>query len=162
MWWWRAEDVGDLLGEAGGGLTAEADGEAWRVRLNDFPDEPMYRLFVGDQSVADFHDWPKPWHRLDDPSELALPIVKPPRKGNSAAPGALSNQAAFDAYRRRIEVELWDVKAWLMIAEPDYERIERHFRDTLLAWLARYRRRQATIDATHSSRAANKQALGQA
>jgi hypothetical protein len=137
---WRCRDDRDFP------WTAEADGEAWRVRLNDFPDEPMYRLFVGDQSVADFHDWPKPWHRLDDPSELALPIVKPPRKGNSAAPGALSNQAAFDAYRRRSEVELWDVKAWLMIAEPDYERVERHFRDTLLARLARYRRRQATID----------------
>jgi hypothetical protein len=54
---WR--DDGDL----GCPWTASVDGAAWRVRLNDFPDEPMYGLMVGDRHLGDFHDWPQHWHR---------------------------------------------------------------------------------------------------
>lgn len=42
---------------------AEVDGVRWRVRLNDFPDELMYTLIVGDTVVGDFHDWPETWRR---------------------------------------------------------------------------------------------------
>jgi len=41
----------------------DADGQTWRVRLNDFPDEIMYSLIVGDEVVGNFHDWPKSWDR---------------------------------------------------------------------------------------------------
>lgn len=35
------------------------DGQSWRVRLNDFPDELMYGLVIGDELVGNFHDWPE-------------------------------------------------------------------------------------------------------
>ena len=41
---------------------------ALAIRLNDFPDEPMYTLFVGKQEIGSFDDWPSTWHR----SELHL------------------------------------------------------------------------------------------
>ena len=34
-----------------------------RIRLNDFPDEPLYSLFQENQHVADFDDWPASWDR---------------------------------------------------------------------------------------------------
>jgi hypothetical protein len=42
---------------------AEVDGQSWRVRLNDFPDELMYGLVIGDELVDNFHDWPETWQR---------------------------------------------------------------------------------------------------
>lgn len=35
----------------------------WRIRLNDFPDEPLFSLIKEDQHVADFDDWPSHWRR---------------------------------------------------------------------------------------------------
>ena len=45
---------------------AEVDGNAWRVRINDFPDELMYSLMIGEESAGDFHDWPETWQRSGD------------------------------------------------------------------------------------------------
>ena len=33
------------------------------VRMNDFPDEPLYSLIVDDKVVAHFDDWPSVWTR---------------------------------------------------------------------------------------------------
>jgi hypothetical protein len=43
--------------------TSEVDGQLWRVRLNDFPDDVMYSLVIGDTTIDDFHDWPETWQR---------------------------------------------------------------------------------------------------
>jgi uncharacterized protein YjaG (DUF416 family) len=42
-------------------------GASWRVRVNDFPDELMYSLIVGDENAGDFHDWPETWRRPETP-----------------------------------------------------------------------------------------------
>src|SRR5262245_46418067 len=38
-------------------------GVRWRIRINDFPDELMYSLIIGDENAGDFHDWPDTWRR---------------------------------------------------------------------------------------------------
>jgi hypothetical protein len=45
---------------------AEVDGISWRIRINDFPDELMYSLVIGDENAGDFHDWPETWQRTSD------------------------------------------------------------------------------------------------
>jgi hypothetical protein len=47
---------------------AEVDGNSWRVRINDFPDECMYSLIIGSETAGDFHDWPETWQRSSDAS----------------------------------------------------------------------------------------------
>jgi hypothetical protein len=42
---------------------AEVDGNSWRIRINDFPDELMYSLMIGSENAGDFHDWPETWQR---------------------------------------------------------------------------------------------------
>jgi hypothetical protein len=41
----------------------EADGVRWQIRINDFPDEPMYSLLKDDTLIGNFHDWPAGWER---------------------------------------------------------------------------------------------------
>jgi len=45
---------------------AEVDGNSWRVRVNDFPDELMYSLMIGSENAGDFHDWPQTWQRSSE------------------------------------------------------------------------------------------------
>src|SRR5262249_54980223 len=40
---------------------AEIAGAQWRIRVNDFPDDLMYSLWIEGMSVGDFHDWPTTW-----------------------------------------------------------------------------------------------------
>jgi hypothetical protein len=54
---WKSTDNLDFPWEA------DLDGEAGRIRLNDFPDEIMYSLLIGGKVTGDFHDWPKLWKR---------------------------------------------------------------------------------------------------
>jgi hypothetical protein len=42
------------------------DGNSWRVRVNDFPDELMYSLMIGSDNAGDFQDWPETWQRSSD------------------------------------------------------------------------------------------------
>jgi len=39
------------------------DQEECLIRLNDFPDEPLYTLIVNGAEVASFDDWPNQWER---------------------------------------------------------------------------------------------------
>ena len=42
---------------------AKMNGDKLVVRVNDFPDDKLYTLFVNDNEVASFDDWPKQWRR---------------------------------------------------------------------------------------------------
>jgi hypothetical protein len=35
--------------------------DSWFVRINDFPDEPMYTLLIGEKETIHFDDWPSFW-----------------------------------------------------------------------------------------------------
>ncbi len=39
----------------------ELDRHVLRIRVNDFPAEPLYTLFVDDERVTDLEDWPDAW-----------------------------------------------------------------------------------------------------
>ncbi len=43
--------------------TAQVGGERWTLRINDFPDEPLYTLFVGQRPLQDIEEWPSTWVR---------------------------------------------------------------------------------------------------
>jgi len=42
---------------------AEVESSQWGIRMNDFPDEPLYTLIVGGEERLHFDDWPKFWER---------------------------------------------------------------------------------------------------
>lgn len=35
----------------------------WVLRLNDFPEEPLFTLFINDEEWGDFDDWSPYWKR---------------------------------------------------------------------------------------------------
>lgn len=55
-----------LAGDSQRPWMADVDGQRWSVRLNDFPDEPMYGLIINGKPIGDFHDWPDTWIRPAD------------------------------------------------------------------------------------------------
>ena len=42
---------------------AAVDGVKWKIRINDFPDEPLFSLIRDERHIADFDDWPSHWRR---------------------------------------------------------------------------------------------------
>jgi hypothetical protein len=57
---WRRSEDGEWP------FYAEVDGHALRVRVNDFPAEPLYSLFVDDEHIEDLEDWPTVWVKPGD------------------------------------------------------------------------------------------------
>jgi hypothetical protein len=53
---WRARNVAPA--EV---FTAAVDGKIWTIRLNDFPDEPLYTLLIDGFEIIHFDDWPEWW-----------------------------------------------------------------------------------------------------
>lgn len=37
--------------------------QLWKIRLNDFPDDPLYTLVVEGQEVINFNEWPREWQK---------------------------------------------------------------------------------------------------
>lgn len=54
---WRAAAGDSII------LEASVGGERWAVRINDFPDEPLFTLIIGDTVAMHFDDWPGFWVR---------------------------------------------------------------------------------------------------
>lgn len=53
-----------LTGDAMRPWDTEVDGKLWQVRLNDYPEEPMYGLLIDGAKIDDFHEWPQnTWDR---------------------------------------------------------------------------------------------------
>ena len=44
-------------------LRAEVHGHECFIRVNDFPDEPLYTLLVDGEEVRDMDEWPVGWPR---------------------------------------------------------------------------------------------------
>ena len=42
---------------------SQLNGHNLAVRMNDFPEQPLYSLLVDGQVAADFDDWPSTWTR---------------------------------------------------------------------------------------------------
>ena len=42
---------------------ALVDGRVLVIRVNDFPAEPLYTLFIDDTPAAHLEEWPPAWHR---------------------------------------------------------------------------------------------------
>lgn len=42
---------------------AIVENRSWRLRMNDFPDEPLYTLIVNGVEIIHFNDWPSDWTR---------------------------------------------------------------------------------------------------
>ncbi|MGW6710822.1 hypothetical protein ACWGDE_38865 [Streptomyces sp. NPDC054956] len=51
---------------------ARVAGRWWVLRLNDFPEHPLFTLFVDGRLVADVDDLPSDWQRLEQGSAAAL------------------------------------------------------------------------------------------
>lgn len=47
----------------------------WNIRINDFPDENIFTLFVNDKPVLDFNRWPHK-HWADEPVEALEKIAE--------------------------------------------------------------------------------------
>ncbi len=39
------------------------EGQSWQARINDFPDDYLYSLFIAGKMAGKFHDWPETWIR---------------------------------------------------------------------------------------------------
>ena len=43
--------------------SAAVDGASWILRMNDFPDEPLYTLLIDDREIINLTEWPKNWDK---------------------------------------------------------------------------------------------------
>jgi len=68
----------NLTGDPFHPWATEDGGTIWHVRINDFPDELMYSLIIGNENAGDFHDWPETWHRPSDSATKTRPIFQLP------------------------------------------------------------------------------------
>jgi len=66
-------------GDAEFAYQALVEGRTFTIRINDFPDEPLYSLLVEDQELEDLEDWPPAWVEPDIPQSL-LDMLEETRK----------------------------------------------------------------------------------
>ncbi|ADE53344.1 hypothetical protein Caka_0319 [Coraliomargarita akajimensis DSM 45221] len=59
---WRTGD-----GNNGICFVTEEEKKEWKIRLNDFPDDPTYTLIIEKSETLHFDDWPDFWIRPEFP-----------------------------------------------------------------------------------------------
>lgn len=50
--------------------TTTNDDRIFRIRINDFPEEPLYTLMFDGEEITDLEDWPEQWTRPGTPQVL--------------------------------------------------------------------------------------------
>ena len=65
---WRNVDYWDEAHEVYYVYETDVQRMLWRISLNDFPDEPLYSLFVEGNRMY-FDEWPDHWERPDSALE---------------------------------------------------------------------------------------------
>jgi hypothetical protein len=68
--WTETAVVWEHTGNSEFPYTAEVDGHTLAIRVNDFPDEPLYTLVVENNAVEDLEEWPPLWVRPGIPQTL--------------------------------------------------------------------------------------------
>jgi hypothetical protein len=48
-------------GKDGVVFVAEREASVWMIRINDFPEEPLYTLLIDGEEILHFDDWPNFW-----------------------------------------------------------------------------------------------------
>jgi hypothetical protein len=64
----RAAVTWSMTSEPAAQWRSQAGPETWTVRVNDFPEEHLYTLFVNDEAIGDFDEWPRQWLRAEEGS----------------------------------------------------------------------------------------------
>jgi hypothetical protein len=49
--------------QSGFAYEAKVSSENWKLRMNDFPDEPLFTLIIDGDEILHFNDWPRAWKR---------------------------------------------------------------------------------------------------
>jgi hypothetical protein len=39
------------------------DGQMWQIKINDFPEEPLYTLIIQGNEIVEFDDWSSFWKK---------------------------------------------------------------------------------------------------
>ena len=79
---------------------ARVRGETWTIRVNDFPEEQLYTLFVNDDDLGSFDEWPRQWSRTEDATNPkdSMRVPAPPSEDRPEDP-------PFRRQRRRLSKE---------------------------------------------------------
>ena len=49
--------------------SARVGAGTWTVRVNDFPEEHLYTLYVDGEELGSFDAWPRQWSRIEEASD---------------------------------------------------------------------------------------------
>jgi hypothetical protein len=84
--WTEVRIVWEHTGDSEFPYRAEVEGQTLTIRVNDFPAEPLYTLFVGDTEVEDLEDWPELWDRPPVPQHLLDMLEETRKRKRQSAP----------------------------------------------------------------------------
>jgi hypothetical protein len=96
---------------------ARVEGHQWLLGINDFPDEPLYSLYVDGRRVEDFSDWPNAWVR---PGAEVPPVVRTDRGPRERPVEWRRTASAEFPYESEVEGQRWQLRVNDFPAEPFY------------------------------------------